>query len=83
MPSLFLAKKWLHDCKAERKTASNFVPTKRLLLTKRPPKGLEMAKYFFFIESDLYRQFLIRSKSIDKSKVMVMSDIGTKSMQNT
>ena len=29
LPSPFLAKKWRHGYKAERKTASNFVQTKR------------------------------------------------------
>ena len=32
MPSLLLAKKWLHGRKAERKTASDFDPTKRPIL---------------------------------------------------
>ena len=32
----FLDKKWPHGFKTERKTASNFVPTKRL------PKGLKI-----------------------------------------
>ena len=35
---------WPHGRKAERKTASDFVTTERLLSTERPPKGLEMAK---------------------------------------
>ena len=32
MPLPFSAKKWPHGHKAERKTASDFVPTKRLIL---------------------------------------------------
>ena len=44
MPLLFSAKKWLHVRKDARKTAYNFVPTKRFLSTERSPKGLEMAK---------------------------------------
>ena len=42
MPSPFSVKKWPHGCKVERKTASNFILTERLLVTKRPLKGLKI-----------------------------------------
>ena len=43
MPLPLWVKKWPHGRKDGRKIVSDFIPTERLLLTERPPKGLKIA----------------------------------------